>query len=423
MISSLLKRMSSPLYRNSIFLLSSTVATSALGFVFWMVVARYYTEGDVGLGAAILSSLTLVAMASGMGVDTTMIRFLSKSDKPSEMINSALNIEAIAALILAGIYVAGISIWSPRMEFIRDQPIFAVLFLIFAVGATLTTSVDAILVANRRAEFVLGKNTLISLLKLALPVVLVHYFHVFGIAGSWGISMTLVTVLGILILLPSIQKNYRPAFRLHPGIISDYWRYSAGNYLSGLFGQASSLILPIMALNLLGNKQNAYFYAACMIAGLLDAVPRAISQSFLAESAHSTHELQKNIKRSAGFALLILLPVVILMILLSKRLLLLFGSNYSSNASLLLSILAFSSLFGAINSIYNSLLRISGRIKELVIINGVSALTALIASGVLMRIMGIVGIGYATLGVDVLLSIYVITKWKTKYSNLNSSSV
>ena len=403
-----------PLYRNSIFLMGNTAATSGLGFIFWMIVARYYSESDVGLGAGILSAITLLASASGMGVDTTIIRYLCRSDKPNELINSALSIEAVSALVLAVIYIAGIHYWSPATGFIADQPLFIIFFVLFTIGSTISTSVDSILVALRRAEFVLFKNALISLLKLALPVLLVNYFRVFGIAGSWGISMLVVTAIGLYVLVPALQQRYRPVFQFHPGIIRDHWRYSAGNYLAVLLGQAPSLIMPIMTLNILGTEQNAYYYVAWMIGSMSFAVPRAIAHSLLAEGSHSPGELRKNVMRSLGFSSLILAPLMAAIILLSKWLLLLFGTNYSTNASVLLATLAVSSLFVAVNSIYCSVLRVRGKIKELVLIYVSIAVAMLVASRLLMPELGIVAAGYAWLGAQGIVSLYIIMMFKRR---------
>jgi O-antigen/teichoic acid export membrane protein len=42
------QRISSPLYRNSLFLMANVIVTTALGFFFWMVVARFYSVAEVG---------------------------------------------------------------------------------------------------------------------------------------------------------------------------------------------------------------------------------------------------------------------------------------------------------------------------------------------------------------------------------------
>ena len=47
-ILSLIYRLRSPLYRNSIFLIFNSIFTAGIGFFFWMVVARLYRPADVG---------------------------------------------------------------------------------------------------------------------------------------------------------------------------------------------------------------------------------------------------------------------------------------------------------------------------------------------------------------------------------------
>lgn len=44
------------LYRNAFYLILNNVVMSLLGFFFWMVVARFYTEVEVGFSAAILEA-------------------------------------------------------------------------------------------------------------------------------------------------------------------------------------------------------------------------------------------------------------------------------------------------------------------------------------------------------------------------------
>lgn len=89
-------------------------------------------------------------------------------------------------------------------------------------------------------------------------------------------------------------------------------------------------------------------------------------------------------------------------------LLLAFGQSYSANALNLLWILCISSLPLGINHIYTSILRVTGRIKELVAIWGFIAVATLVTSYLIMPATGIIGIGYAWLGVQCLAAIYVV---------------
>ena len=97
-----------------------------------------------------------------------------------------------------------------------------------------------------------------------------------------------------------------------------------------------------------------------------------------------------------------------------KWLLLIFGESYSSNAQTLLMILALSSMFTGVNNIYYTVLRVRGRIRELTALRAVVALVVLTVSGLIVTRVGIVGIGYAWIGMQAMVSIYIILKVRSR---------
>jgi len=414
-IQSILEHIKSPLYRNSFFLMASTVVTTGLGFFFWMVVARFYTEAEVGWGAAIISAMSLLALLSVPGFGAALIRFLPKAEKPQDMINSCLTLSGIIALVLAVIFIAGLDIWSPALGFIKENAIFAAAFVLFVLVQTLAGVIISVFIANRRADFVLSKNAIFSLLKIPLPILLVLFFHAFGIAASWGIAAAIALAVSLFLFLPRVQQQYKPVPGLNLGIIGGMWRYSAGSYFAHLFESAPALVLPIMVVNLLGAEQNAYFYVAWMIAGLLFAIPMAVAQSLFAEGAHFEDRLWSNVGRSIKFVFLLLVPAVILVLLLGKWLLLLFGEGYSMNGLLLLRILCISSVFIGINRIYTSTLRVEDRMRELALIFGFITVGTLLGSYFIIPETGMAGIGYVWLAAQGIVSIYAISAMRLRY--------
>jgi len=404
-----------PLYRNSLFLMANTILTSGLGFFFWVVVARFYTEEEVGLGAAIISAMTLLALLSRLGLDIALIRFLPKAEKPVDMINSCFTLSGIVALAVAAIFIAGLDFWSPALGFIKQSAIFSLAFVLFAFLWTLSLMMDFIFIARRRADFVLSKNTIHQLLKIPLPILLVLFFRAFGIVSSWGLAIGVALVISLFFFIPRVQKRYKPMPKLNLGIIKDMWRYSAGNYFASLFMAAPALVLPIMIVNLLGGEENAYFYVAWAIATLLFVIPGAVSQSLFAEGSHFEDKLGVNVRRSYIFIFLLLIPAIILLLLLGKWLLLLYGESYSENALMLLWILGVSSLLVGVNSIYYSILRVRGRIRELVIIAGFITLAVLVGSYLITPMTGIIGIGYVWIAAQVVVSVYVLLAMRASY--------
>ena len=401
-----------PLYSNAFYLMLNTAVMALCGFFFWMVVARFYTEAEVGFSSAIISAISLIATISLVGLNTSLIRFLPQANKPPELINSCYTLSGLISLVVAAIFIAGLSFWSPAMVFIKQNAVFIAAFIVFALLWTLSSLVDSTFIARRRANFVLSKNTIYSVLKIPLPILFVLFFRTFGIVASWGIALAIALAISLFLFLPRLQNRYKPVPTLKPGIIRDMWRYSAGNYVTNLLAASPAFILPLMVVNRLGAEQNAYFYIAWMIAGLLSAIPSAVSQSLFAEGSHFEDKLSDNITKSLKFTFLLLVPAVIVLVLVGKWLLLAFGQSYSLNALHLLWILSLSSLPLAVNSLYTSILRVKSRLKELMVIWGFIALSVLLASYLIMPATGIMGIGYAWLGAQAVVAIYILASRK-----------
>ncbi len=324
--------------------------------------------------------------------------------------NSCYTLSSLVSLVVAGIFVAGLSFWSPAMEFIKQNAVFSAAFIVFALLWTLSSLVDSTFIARRRAGFVLSKNTIFSVLKIPLPILFVLFFRTFGIVASWGIAIAIALAVSISLFLPRVQDSYKPMLIVKLSLFKDMWRYSGGNYLTNLLAASPTFVLPLMVVNLLGAEQNAYFYIAWMIAGLLSAIPAAVSQSLFAEGSHFEDKLRGNVIKALKFTFLLLVPAVIVLILVGKWLLLAFGQSYSLNALKLLWILSISSLPLAINHLYTSILRVKSRLKELMAIWGFIAIAVLLASYLIMPAAGIISIGYAWLGAQSLVAIYILAR-------------
>jgi len=404
-----------PLYRNSYFLMANTAVTSALGFAFWIVVARFYNDADVGLGSTIITCMGLLVTLSSLGFDIAFIRFLNKSEKPAELINSGLTITGTTSLLIALAFVIGVDLWSPALGFIKDNPLFAAAFIVFTLFLTLSSMLDSIFIAKRRAGFVLSKNTAISILKITLPFIFVLFFRAFGIISSLGTATSIVVIIFLFFFLPRVHSAYRLRVKINLHIVREVWRYSAGNYLANIFSAAATFILLNFIINRLSAEEAAYFYVAWMITGLLFIIPGAISQSLFAEGSHFEDKLDANVRRSYKFTFMLLIPAIIVLLFAGKWLLLAFGAGYSENGVALLRFLALSGIFIGVNSVYYTILRVKGKIAELVALYGFSTCAILIGSYIIIQITGIIGVGYVWLSVQGIVSIYVVARLITRY--------
>jgi O-antigen/teichoic acid export membrane protein len=398
------------LYGNALYLMFNAGVTSILGFFFWVVVARFYTEAEVGFSSAIISAIGLLVSFSLLGLDFSLIRFLPQVKKPEQLINTCLTLSGLAGLAALAIFLAGLGLWAVRLRFITQNAIFASAFIAFTLAWILSRLIESAFLAKRRAEFTLYKNTIFSLLKIPLPIFFVLYFHTFGIVASWGIASSIALVLSLFLFLPKIHSPYKPVPNLNLPLLKHIWRYSGGSYLANLFSEANLYLLPVMVVSLLGAESNAYYYLARMMASFLFTIPMAVSSSLFAESSHFEGKLREDTVRSLKFTFLLLIPPMLLFIFAGKWLLLLFGESYSINALYLLQILAISSLPMVIGRIYCTILRVTNRIRELTIISGLVTIAVLLISYLVMPLTGIIGLGYVWLGVQSLFAVYVFAR-------------
>ena len=385
-------------YSNAFYLVMTSAIASLLGFVFWIIVARFYPPEDVGLASAIIAAMGLVAAFAGLGLGMGLIRFLPHSgENANKMINTALTINILASTVGAFIFIAGLSFWSPALIFIRENPIYLAAFVIFTVASGMLNLTGNTFIARRQAGYVVAQNLTFSLLKLPLPILLAAFFHSFGIFASWGISICVALLVCFLLFLPRVQSGYRPFFALNRKVVNDIMHFSLATYISNLLWGAPAMILPIMMINLSGAELTAYFYIAWTIAGAPAIVSGALSTSLFAEGSNDEDGVGLNIWRSLKISFLTLVPAIILILAVAPWLLDLFGAAYAANGATLLRILALSALPLTINIIYLAIKRVEKKLKVLVGLSAFAAVATLGLTYLLLPRMGINGAGIAWL--------------------------
>ncbi|MFC2067871.1 oligosaccharide flippase family protein [Chloroflexota bacterium] len=387
--------------------MSNTAVTYMLGFFFWMAVARFYSESEVGFGAAIISAINLLAIISLAGLNFSTIRFLSQADKPKKLINSSFTLSGLISLVTATVFIATVDFWSPALSFVKQNAVFFIVFVILAIFSTWSILMNSVFIARRSAGFVLTKNVILSSLKIPLVIALSIYFNTFGVVSSWVIALGIALAISVFFFLPKTEGGFRPVPTISFSVFKNVRQYSAGSYLASLLARAPMMILPLMVVNLLGTGSNAYFYISWMLASVIFTIPESVSRSLFAEGSHSAQNIKRNVTRSVKFTLLLLVPTVIFLMITGKWLLLFFGPGYSSNAQALLWLLILASLPRGMNNIYFGILRVQGRLKELVIIRGFIAVSLLTLSYLFMSVYGLIAIGYAWLGVQIFISIAI----------------
>ncbi len=400
--------MNDSLYRNSIYLMASTGVMSVLGFVFWIIVARFFDSNDVGLATAMISVMGIIVAISSLGLNIALVRFLPKSNLKNNKINTVFNIVTVVIIIISSLYLLLIEFLTPNLMFIKENIFLALSFIFFMVIAGLNHILESIFIAFRDTKYNLYRNLIYSIVKVILPLIFVFFgfLGAFVIYSSWMIGVLFGVIYCFFILIT--KYKYRPSFAIYDSILKNIRGYSFDNYIAGTLLLVVSLLMPIIVLNKLGAEQAAYYYIPMMLANLLYTIPYSSSNSLFAEGSYDEKELKKLIFKSIKIIGFLLLIACIVIFIFGKYILNIFGENYAIEGLDLLKLFAISSFFVAFNHISSTILRIKNKTKILILINTINGIL-LISLSLFFLSMGIVGLGYAFLINQLLIGvIYII---------------
>lgn len=404
--------MKDPLFKNSYFIILSTYINTILGFVFWIIVARYYSPTDVGLATIIFSGSSLVISLSNLGLNYGLIGYLSNEKNKSTMINSSLTLSTILTFILSTIFILGIEIWAPSLSIIKENFIYILYFLIFTIIFNVFTLQNYVFIALREAKISLIQNVLLNVVKLIIPLFLIS-FGVFGILSSWFLGYIISFSFGAVVLGRFVYK-YRPVPTLNFAPIKKMIIFSFGNNISGILGSLPIQILPLMISNILSVSDVAYFYIAYSISNVVLMIGAAITTSLFTEGSYETLNLRNNVIKSSKLIIVFLVPSIVLLIVFGREILLLFGQEYSKNAYNLLWLLSISSIPNAIFQVYATIMRIKKDIMPIINLTVLMALLSITLSYILLNTMGLNGVGFAWIISWTILMIIIIVDSRQK---------
>jgi O-antigen/teichoic acid export membrane protein len=203
--------------------------------------------------------------------------------------------------------------------------------------------------------------------------------------------MMLSVVVALWLFLPKALPGYRPRPTVGRHISGEMARFSITNYLRGGLSNATVSLIPIIVVNVLGARANAYSYVGWGAAAPLLAIPDAVAVSLFAEGAHKEESLASNVKRSFKMAFFLLLPAVVTIFVVGDKLLLLFGQDYSQETTSVLRVVATSALPATVMAIYLGIAQVQHRLKPLVLVPAAMAVGTLALSDMLTRPLGILG--------------------------------
>lgn len=399
----------STLYNNAFYLMLNHITNSILGFIFWNIMARYFSPEQVGIGSALVAASGLLAILANMGLGACLIRFIPDSgENAGNLINNSFTLVGLVAVLSTFGFLVNIKYLSPELSFINENLFLSIMFLIFTISTSLSTLTDNSLVAGRAAIYIFFKNIIISMIKLPLPIFVFASLNGFGIFAGSGAAFLIGTILAWLLFLPRIYIKYFPRLVLEKKIIQDMLPYSFANYISNLLTFAPQYIFPLMVLNVLGAKESAYLWIAWMMAMVLAIIPSGVAQALFAEGAHNQCTLSNNGRRALKLSLLFSIPAVGAMFLMGRWLLHFFGPGYADYGTVVARYLSLAIIPQCINIIYITINQVKKRLFLIVIQTGAIAFISLGLGWLLLNRIGLPGVGLAYILAHLIVAMVVI---------------
>ena len=404
-----------PLFKNAYHLIFGTGIYSALGFIFWIIAARFYDPATVGITSAILSVLNLFAIVAELGLGIALIRFLPDAGKDeNSLINTCFTVSSLCSVLLAIVFILGLPVWGPAFIPLFVSPVFSFLFIAFSIIFTLLPLLWNIFLGKRMPKFSVYVNTLSGAIKLGLLFVILSVTHsALGLFFLSGFSLFIGLFMGIYILLPKVTPSFRLFPMIDTGLLRNIRDYATINYISRLLLQMTPLILPSMIVNMLGSEMNAYFAVSMTIVAIVTVIPSSLFNSLLAESTHEETFNKVNMKRALSLMFALLIPVTIVFMVLPHLILSLFGQTYADQGTPLLRILILSVIPWGILYLFIVVERFRKTSYRLLYVTSAYAGLSLGLSYLMMLKWGLIGLGLGYLTAQVLVaSVVVLFLWK-----------
>jgi O-antigen/teichoic acid export membrane protein len=376
-------------------LMTATVATNALGLVFWTEAARVGTPRVVGRAAAAVAALTLLATISQLNLTNVFLRLLPTAGRLGRTLIARGYLAVIAlSLALGAVYVAsglGDSVvhggFATKAAFVATVPVLAV----FALQ-------DSVLTALRRAPWVAVENISFATGKLVLLVCVVLLPIGGGIVISWVVpAAASVIVISALLFRRLLRELEHTDGTLPPR--RRLMSFVAGEYVTSICATATTQLMPLIVVWRLGPAQVAYFTLPWLISMGITMLLWNVASSFVVELAgahqHSEALLHRTLVLWAG----VVTCALAVCVFAAGPLLSLAGGSYAAHGTVLLRLIGCSVPFSALVAFYCTLMWIDRRVWLLAAFQAAVGAATLVITLVLLPRMGLVAVGWANLAV------------------------
>lgn len=382
------------LLANAFSVAATGVMTSAVGYVFWWVVARTSEPSETGRAASEVSAILLLSSVITLGTGTYFVARISRGQASRQLIlGGAVRTFAIAftAGLLFAVVAKGLA--GGRVP-APGTPVDAIA-LALAVGlVALGTLADQALLGLLRAECQLLRNLIFAATKLVLLVtagVVAGSTTAATVVATWAAAAAISLVFVLAWTRSRIQMPTRSSE------VSTATAPMRAHYALNLALSVPGLLLPLVAAAFVSTAASAQFYIAWMMAGVVFIGPVALAAALFPTAARMPAQLPERLRLTLAASAVVGVAGVAFWAVAAGKFLAVFGPTYAANASIL-PILTLAVFPATVKEHYAALARTQERV-------GAAARICLL--GACLEIVGAI-VGAATSGLSGLAAGWVV---------------
>jgi O-antigen/teichoic acid export membrane protein len=355
---------------NAFAILGTRLIGAVVGFVFWWLAARHFSQETIGFTGAALSSMEVVYRVSAMGIGTLLVSELHRIPTARRvLILNGVLVTGGAGVLLGGVAALVAPVFLVTLApLTADAPVGTVLFALGSAVATIALTIDEVLIGLLRPALQIVRGVTAAVVRVLVVVLAMQLFqlrHPLTLVAAWVLGDVLSLLLVYLLARKQAQESVDSVAMGDRTTVTALLRKALPHHALNLVLSASGLLLPIAALAVLTAKDYAVFYLAWINDALAFTIPYAFVAVLYAVGNAEPHALRAKLRQVLGFGMLSAVLTTAVFWLAADPVLRAFGrqAEYADAATVLrLSVAALVPVL--IKGLFVTLRRIEGRLME-----------------------------------------------------------
>lgn len=330
-----LRRMAShDLLGNAASMVGTTAVTAGLGFVYWWLAARRFSQESVGIASALISVMSLLGTLGMVGLGTLLIGELPRRPaQRAQLIATALVVAGAASAVLGMGFAIVAPLASGEFAALAAGSGAIPLFSAGVVLTGVTLVLDQAMIGLLRGQLQFWRNAIFAVSKLAVLALMGLWA-----ANSGGMPIYTTWTLGNLIsivgmgLVAAMAGVRIPLCRPQWGLLRGLPGAALGHHALNLALQLPGLALPVIVTTILSATLNASFSMSWLLLHLVFAIPFTLTMALYAAGSADRATFAHKIRLTLGIALALGVLSNIVMWLGADIFLGIFGRAYAEQA-------------------------------------------------------------------------------------------